>query len=92
MKARCRRRSRLSLKSLTAALAAAYAFGLARNHPFVDGNKRMALLAAEIFLIDNGYVLAAEDVAVYDVVMRLAAGALGEARLASWMGKNIVKA
>lgn len=74
-----------------AGLAAAYAFGIARNHPFVDGNKRMALLAAETFLVDNGYVLAAEDAAVYDVIMRLAGGMLGEARLASWMRKNIVK-
>jgi death on curing protein len=74
-----------------AVLAAAYAFGIARNHPFVDGNKRMALLAAEIFLIDNGYALAADDAAVYDAIMRLAAGTLGEAGLVSWMRKNIVK-
>ena len=75
-----------------AALAAAYAFGIARNPPFVDGNKRMALLAAEIFLIDNGFVVTADDAAVYDVIMRLAAGTLGEVALASWMRKNIVKA
>ena len=74
-----------------ATLAAAYAFGLARNHLFVDGNKRMALLAAEIFLVDNGYVLEADDAAVYDVIMRLAGGTLGEAGLASWMRKNISK-
>jgi len=75
-----------------AALAAAYAFGIARNHPFFDGNKRMALLAAELFLTDNGYEFAAEDAAVYGVVMRLAEGTLGEAGLATWMRKNIVKA
>lgn len=76
----------------TAALAAAYAFGIARNHPFVDGNKRMPLLAAEIFLIDNGYVLTADDAAVYEVIVRLAAGTLGEAGLASWIRKSIVEA
>src|SRR6185312_4456319 len=75
-----------------ALLAAAYAFGIARNHPFVDGNKRMALLAAELFLIDNGHVLAADDAAVYDVFMRLAEGTLGEAGIASWIRKNIVEA
>jgi death-on-curing protein len=75
-----------------AALAAAYAFAIARNPPFVDGNKRMALLAAELFLTDNGYEFAAEDAAVYGVVMRLAEGTLGEAGLASWMRENIVKA
>lgn len=76
--------------SRAAALAAAYAFGIARNHPFIDGNKRMALLAAEAFLIDNGYALAADDAALYDWIMKLAAGTIGEAAFAAWLRKNIV--
>jgi death on curing protein len=74
-----------------AALAAAYAFGIARNHPFIDGNKRMALLAMEAFLNDNGDALDADDAAFYRVVMNLAAGTLGEAALAAWMRKNIAR-
>jgi death-on-curing family protein len=46
-----------------AALAAAYGWGLARNHPFVDGNKRTAFVAAELFLMLNGHELAADDAA-----------------------------
>src|SRR5262245_3881561 len=44
-----------------AAFAAAYAFGIARNHPFIDGNKRTAFVACELFLMANGYELAASD-------------------------------
>ena len=75
-----------------ATLAAAYAFGIARDHPFVDGNKRMALLAAEAFLIENGFRLIAEDASVYEAVMKLAAGKLGEAAFAAWIRKNLAPA
>jgi death-on-curing protein len=57
-------------------LAAAYAFGIARNHPFVDGNKRTALVAAELFLGLNGYDLTADDVGVVEVFLALATGEL----------------
>jgi death-on-curing protein len=74
-----------------AALAAAYAFGIARNHPFVDGNKRMALLAAEAFLVENGFGLDADDAAVYGAIMKLADGKLSESVLAAWIRKNLAK-
>ncbi len=64
------------------ALAAAYAFGIARNHPFVDGNKRMALIAMESFLASNGVETKATQADAYAVFLRLAAGELDEDELA----------
>lgn len=74
-----------------ATLAAAYAFGLARTHPFNDGNKRTAFLAAVIFLGLNGKDLDATEVEVVQVMTALAAGSLTEAALAAWMRKRIVR-
>jgi death-on-curing protein len=59
-------------------LAAAYIFGIARNHAFVDGNKRTAIVAAGAFLIINGYVLTADDGTLYTFVMGVAAGEIDE--------------
>jgi len=59
-------------------LAAAYAFGIARNHAFVDGNKRTAAVAAATFLLINGYVLTADNGTLYEFVMGLAAGEIDE--------------
>lgn len=59
-------------------LAAAYAFGIVRNHAFVDGNKRTAIVAAGTFLLINGYVLAADNGTFYEFVMSLAAGEIDE--------------
>jgi len=59
-------------------LAAAYVFGIARNHAFVDGNKRTAIVAAGTFLILNGYRLTADDGALYTFVMGVAAGEIDE--------------
>jgi len=59
-------------------LAAAYAFGLARNHAFVDGNKRTAIVAAGTFLLLNGYRMTADDGTLYAFVMGLAAGEIDE--------------
>ena len=67
-----------------AALAAAYAFGIARNHPFVDGNKRTAAVVAETFLVLNGHILAATDAELVVAIVALAAGELSEAELADW--------
>ncbi len=67
------------------ALAVAYAFGMARNHPFVDGNKRTAAVLCEVFLELNGYRLVAEDADLYPIFMALAAGDLDEAELADWL-------
>ena len=69
-------------------LAAAYAFGIARNHPFVDGNKRTALVAAELFLGLNGWDLTATDVECVEVFLSLAAGELGEEELAAWINRK----
>ena len=67
-----------------AALAAAYAFGIARNHPFVDGNKRTAVVVSETFLALNGYALGATDAELVVAFLALAAGDLSEAELADW--------
>ncbi len=67
-----------------ASLAASYAFGIARNHPFVDGNKRTALVVAETFLIDNGYSLDASDAELVVLFEELAAGKVSEGELADW--------
>jgi death-on-curing protein len=69
-------------------LAAAYAFGLARNHPFVDGNKRVALIAAFTFLLLNGWEVQAEETAAVLVFVDLAAGKLDEKELALWLERN----
>ncbi|MCF8495613.1 MAG: type II toxin-antitoxin system death-on-curing family toxin [Alphaproteobacteria bacterium] len=74
-----------------AALAAAYAYGIATNHPFLDGNKRTAHVAARTFLRLNGYDLQASKEEKYLTVMALAAGKLDEAALAQWFRENTVK-
>jgi death on curing protein len=73
-----------------AALAAAYAFGIARNHPFVDGNKRTALVTAAVFLIENGYELVASEADAVLTALALAAGELTEVALAEWIRGNVV--
>ncbi len=67
-----------------AELAAAYLFGLAKNHAFVDGNKRTAIVAAGAFLIINGYRLTADDGTLYLFVMDVAAGEIDEAGAAAF--------
>lgn len=72
-----------------AEMAAAYAFGIARNHPFVDGNKRTALMAAYAFLRMNGLRLTAPEVEAATVIRDLAAGEIGESELAAWIAANL---
>ena len=69
-------------------LAAAYAFGLVRNHAFVDGNKRTGLMAAYVFLRVNGYRLSAPEVEAVAAFRDLAAGAIEEAQLSRWIEAN----
>jgi death-on-curing protein len=69
-------------------LAAAYAFGIAKNHPFVDGNKRTAFLAAYLFLRLNGWRLTASQDEAVRVVLLLAAGDIGETEFAKWLESN----
>tara|TARA_R110001592_G_scaffold134348_1_gene350058 strand:- start:70 stop:429 length:360 start_codon:yes stop_codon:yes gene_type:complete len=72
-----------------AALAASYAFGIARNHPFVDGNKRTAAVVSETFLNINGYSLRATDPELVAAIETLAAGELPEEELALWYRDHI---
>lgn len=71
-----------------AALAAAYAFGLARNHPFVDGNKRAAFLAMMTFLRLNGIPFAPADAMAAAAILALAAGEVDEKGLTRWIRDN----
>ncbi|HWL62328.1 MAG TPA: type II toxin-antitoxin system death-on-curing family toxin [Steroidobacteraceae bacterium] len=70
-------------------LAAAYGFGLVRNHPFVDGNKRAAFLAVGVFLALNGLRLTATPVDAVEAVIALAAGSMEEAQFADWISRNL---
>lgn len=70
-------------------LAASYAYGVARNHPFVDGNKRTAVVVSEAFLLLNGFVLDATDAEIVMTFLALAAGELTEAELAEWFRAKI---
>lgn len=72
-----------------ATLAAAYAFGLAKNHGFVDGNKRVAFMAAYVFLGLNGHDLDASEPEVAATIEGVAAGTVTEARLAKWFRAHI---
>ena len=71
-----------------AALAASYAMGLAKNHPFVDGNKRTAFVALELFLALNGRELMAGDVDCVVTMLAVAAGDIDETELAEWIRQN----
>lgn len=71
-------------------LAAAYAYGLARNHGFVDGNKRTAWLAARLFLADNGHRLRFDTDDAVRTVEAVAAGTMSEADLAAWFRERLV--
>ena len=73
-----------------AELAASLAFGLARNHPFVDGNKRTAHVCYRVFLLLNGVELGADDEEKYVAMLRLAEGSLDEAEFAAWLRPRIV--
>jgi death-on-curing protein len=70
-------------------LAAAYAYGIARNHPFVDGNKRTAWVLARLFLALNNYKLGYSQSEAVAVMLRLAAGEISEEELAEWLRERI---
>jgi death-on-curing protein len=70
------------------AMAGAYAFHICRNHPFVDGNKRVALAAMIAFLTENGWSLDADRDDAFSTVMSLAAGELGKDALTEWVRRN----
>lgn len=70
-------------------LAASLAFGLARNHPFVDGNKRTAAVVCEASIMLNGDILDAGDLDLYPQYLALAEGSLSEADFATWLRRHI---
>ncbi len=69
-------------------LAAAYAVGIARNHPFIDGNKRTALLTAYVFLRLNGRTLTASEAEAVEIMMETAAGRVTDEAFADWLWRN----
>lgn len=72
-----------------ARLAAAYAFGIVKNHPFIDGNKRTGYVVMETFLIRNGFELRADPVDKYITFLSLAEGRISEDDLAEWLRAGI---
>lgn len=72
-----------------AELAASYGYGISRNHPFIDGNKRTAFVALEMFLILNGYELLADDADCVLTMLAVAAGDISEADLTEWVRNRI---
>jgi death-on-curing protein len=75
-------------QSSLAELAAAYAFGLAKNHAFVDGNKRIAFMAMMIFLQKNGAAFAPDPAQATKIILSLAAGEISEESLTRWIRDN----
>ena len=73
-----------------ASLAAAYAFGIAKNHAFVDGNKRAALVAAYTFLAINDFELEAPEPEAVAAILGTADGSLSEDELASWIRTHLI--
>jgi death-on-curing protein len=73
-----------------AKLAAEYGFGLAKNHAFLDGNKRVALAATNVFLILNGFEIEAPEPEVVNTMLRLADGRLSRSRFAEWIRRHLV--
>jgi death on curing protein len=71
-----------------AELAASYGYGIARNHPFIDGNKRTAFVAALLFLAFNHYSFQASDSDKVIVMLKVAAGEITEAEFATWIRNN----
>ncbi|MEI6517862.1 MAG: type II toxin-antitoxin system death-on-curing family toxin [bacterium] len=79
-----------SPKPSLAQLAAAYAFGIAKNHPFIDGNKRTAFVVCELFLRLNKQGLEASAEAKYIIFLSLADGTLSEEALAQWIAEHLI--
>jgi death-on-curing protein len=69
-------------------IAAAYAFGIVRDHPFVDGNERTAFLTAYVFLRLNGLDLVADEIGATTSMLALASGEMTQAEFATWLGDN----
>ena len=87
--ARPRNRAAYEADPDAAALAAAYAYGLAKHHGFVDGNKRTAWVAARLFLADNGQVLRFDPRDAIRIMEGVASGHIGEVELADWFRRRL---
>ena len=74
-----------------AALAAEYGFGLARNHPFLDGNKRIAFIATNVFLLLNDHEIEAAEPEVVNVMRGMADGSLGRDEFAVWIRSRMIE-
>ena len=74
-----------------AALAASYGVGIAKNHPFIDGNKRAAFLCVGLFLALNGWRLQASQVEATSAILAIADGDLDEQAFAEWLRRHIVE-
>ncbi|HUZ90897.1 MAG TPA: type II toxin-antitoxin system death-on-curing family toxin [Methylocella sp.] len=72
-----------------ARLAAAYGYGIVKNHPFIDGNKRTALVVTETFLNLNGLALLSDDATCVAVIEAIAGGTMKEEKFARWIRENI---
>jgi len=72
-------------------MAAAYGFHICNNHPFIDGNKRVALVAMDAFLQKNGYEISSSEKDVYEVIMKLASGSITKTELTGWLEANMSK-
>jgi death-on-curing protein len=86
---RPRQRLEYEPESDLSALAAAYLYGLAKNHGYLDGNKRVAFAAAAVFLVLNGRRLSAPEVEAYDAVIGLVEGRYSEDDVAEWIRRNL---
>ena len=86
--ARPRQRFTYESETTIPALAAALCIGLVRNHPFIDGNKRVALLATYTFLMLNGLDLGADETDAAAIIESIADGSVDEAALAAWIGDH----
>lgn len=86
---RPRHRWQYAPESDLAALAASYGFGIARNHPFVDGNERTAFQTMYVFLGLNGFRVRADEAEVVRLMLDLASGGIGEPELAAWLRGHI---
>ena len=72
-------------------LAAAYAYGIVQNHPFIDGNKRTGFLPAYVFLALNGWKLIAAEASAVEAVLALASGGMSEAEFAAWLTAQSIR-
>lgn len=73
-----------------ASLAASYAYGLSQNHGYVDGNKRIAFIAATVFLHINGQLMEASETEAYYMMLEVASGEKTEAELADWLREHLI--